>query len=110
MTAIPHTVTTPSPRERLPHTVEKLSTVLGEAAGAVSTCWSDLDAAGVFDSTRAAAIVDELLETVLTITQLGEPALGCASTLELIEELKARAEVSATVGDAWPHYRTVDSE
>lgn len=36
--------------------------------------------------------------------------LGCATTQELIAELAARADVSATIGEDWPRYRTVDSQ
>lgn len=38
------------------------------------------------------------------------PNLGCATTLELIEELEARARVSMVIGEDWPNYRTIDSE
>lgn len=39
-----------------------------------------------------------------------EATLGLATTEELIRELAARAEVSRIAGEAWPQYRTVDSE
>lgn len=35
---------------------------IGEAIGGASTCWENLRGAGVFDSTRASAIADELEE------------------------------------------------
>lgn len=35
--------------------------------------------------------------------------LGEATTLELILELHARADVARTTGETWPNYRTVDS-
>lgn len=38
-----------------------------------------------------------------------KPNLGCATTLELIMELAARADVANTIGEKWPTYRTVDS-
>lgn len=37
-----------------------LSEVLGQGAGAVSACWTGLSDAGVFESTRAAAIVEDM--------------------------------------------------
>jgi hypothetical protein len=36
--------------------------------------------------------------------------LGLATTHELIQELAARADVSKTIGEAWPNYRTVGDE
>lgn len=39
-----------------------------------------------------------------------KPNLGCATTLDLINELRARAEVSAIAGERWPSYRTVDHD
>ncbi len=38
-----------------------------------------------------------------------EPQLGCATTLQLLEELKARAEISDAIGEKWPSYRTIDN-
>lgn len=38
------------------------------------------------------------------------PHLGCATTLELIGELQARAHVADTIGEKWPTYRTVDDQ
>jgi len=35
-----------------------------------------------------------------------EAHLGLASTLDLISELQARADVANTIGDEWPSYRT----
>lgn len=37
-----------------------LSEVLGQGAGAVSSCWSHLGDAGVFDSERASEIVEDM--------------------------------------------------
>lgn len=37
-----------------------LSSVLGEGAGAVSVCWENMPLAGIFDSTRARGIVEEM--------------------------------------------------
>ncbi|QNJ59632.1 hypothetical protein SEA_KING2_62 [Arthrobacter phage King2] len=42
----------------------ELSRILGELAGAASTCWEDLNAAGVFDSTRAQMLVENALNEI----------------------------------------------
>lgn len=39
-----------------------------------------------------------------------KPNLGLATTKQLIEELAARVEVSATTGEDWPNYKTVSEE
>lgn len=36
-----------------------------------------------------------------------QPRLGYATTKQLIDELAARADVSATIGESWPSYSTV---
>lgn len=41
---------------------EDIETFIGHAVGATSACWSNLDGAGVFESVRAAQIVDEILD------------------------------------------------
>lgn len=38
-----------------------------------------------------------------------QPNLGCATTFQLINELDARASIATSVGEAWPLYRTIDS-
>lgn len=38
-----------------------LSEVIGVGAGAISACWGNLSGAGVFESTRAKGIVDEMM-------------------------------------------------
>lgn len=80
---------------------------IGQAIGAASRCWSDLDHAGDFDSVLAADIVQELYAFVgaringawmdREVTKdvevkVGppEPRLGCATTEELFRELIAR--------------------
>jgi len=50
---------------------------------------------------------DAIIAAVLAVKPT-EPLLGLATTTQLIEELSVRAEVSATIGEAWPSYRTVD--
>lgn len=85
---------------RLPYAESELRVRITEAIGAASSCWENLAGAGVFDSGRAAAIADDVIAEVLRLTQLGEPSLGCATTGQLIDELRARA------GD--PDYRSID--
>ena len=41
-------------------------------------------------------------------TEEPQANLGLATTQELIEELAARARVSAVIGEDWPLYRTID--
>jgi hypothetical protein len=43
-----------------------ISTAIGIVIGAASACWSNLEGAGVFESERASALVDVLLERVGT--------------------------------------------
>ncbi|QJD53396.1 hypothetical protein SEA_STEVIEBAY_66 [Arthrobacter phage StevieBAY] len=47
---------------------EKVNTIVGQCAGAVSVCWTGIESAGVFDSTQAAkhvkAAVAEIVELV----------------------------------------------
>jgi hypothetical protein len=38
------------------------------------------------------------------------PQLGLATTLELIDELAARAAVADAIGECWPTYRTVGGD
>ncbi|ASR80620.1 hypothetical protein SEA_JORDAN_67 [Arthrobacter phage Jordan] len=40
---------------------KELGRIVGDLAGQASTCWENLDAAGVYDSTRAKEIVEEAL-------------------------------------------------
>lgn len=44
----------------------------------------------------------------MTVNDEPQPNLGCATTAELIEELAARARVSARLGEDWPLYRSID--
>jgi hypothetical protein len=56
----------------------------------------------VMDERLALAIADEVFKID------NSPNLGCATTLELIEELGARARGAASVWEVWPNYRTID--
>lgn len=89
---------------RLPYAESALRERITGAVGAASTCWGNLDGAGVFDSERAAEIARELIDDVLKTTHMGEPNLGCATTKEIAEELLTRV----SLGHADPDYRTVD--
>lgn len=80
---------------------------LEEIRGAVARGWCHpSNAKKVLDSELAEAIVAEVYKVFLADK---EPYLGCATTRQLIDELAARAEVSETVGEKWPKYKTVDS-
>ena len=41
-----------------------LEEVIGNAVGAASTCWSNLEHAGVFDDLRAAKIMEEVVANI----------------------------------------------
>jgi hypothetical protein len=98
-------VTAPwEPQPRPGQSVEDipLSEWVGQALGAASACWSDLQGAGLFDSTRCAAINAALMarvelalqqaieRTMRTAKEEAGPALGLASTRELLEEVGQR--------------------
>jgi len=95
----PDGVPAPSPQEILtsalevlPHTMEALTERIREAVGEASVCW-DGGRSGVFDSDRALGVSERLLLDVVEMTALGRPSLGCATTAELLDELKARIDV-----------------
>jgi hypothetical protein len=74
--------------------------------GAVARAWCTPENENkVIDTDLALAASDEVYKLFL---EDKTAYLGCATTLELITELQARAEVSAVVGEKWPNYRTVD--
>ena len=89
-------------RTRLPHAESLLHEKVNMALGEVSACWDNLLGAGEFLSSRASGISTQLMDDILEITQLGEPTLGCATTDELLTELRSRAETNGTI-----NYRTV---
>jgi hypothetical protein len=41
-----------------------INQIVGECAGAVSVCWSEIGSAGIFDSSRAAKHVEEALAEI----------------------------------------------
>lgn len=87
------------------------SSLMENIRGAVARGWcAEKNRAKEFDSDLAEAIALELydLAIVKQYEADNEPRLGCASTLALINELAARAEVSRAVGEKWPLYRTID--
>ena len=47
--------------DKILNDAETLEQAVGYAVGAASMCWEDVDKAGVFESTRAGDIVDELV-------------------------------------------------
>lgn len=78
----------------LPYTESKLRVKITEAIGAGSACWDNLEGAGIFESTKAKQIAENLINDVLELTALGAPCLGCATTAQLLEELRSRIETS----------------
>ncbi len=89
---------------RLPYAESELRERIALAVGYASACWENLAGAGVFESDRARACVDDLTANVIRLTRLGEAHLGCATTAELREELEARERLGHTADD----YRTAD--
>ena len=90
----PHPMGEPSPLEqagtRTPAALEELRRIVGEAVGAASACWDNLDGAGTFQSEQALKVADRLLEDVVRVTALGLPSLGLATTEQLLDEICAR--------------------
>ena len=68
-----------------------------EAVGSASVCW---DKEGVFLSEQAINIARGL---DFFLDDIAEPLLGLATTAQLIDELRARAEINGYL-----NYRTVD--
>lgn len=91
---------------RLPYAESELRERIVTAIGAGSSCWENLAGAGVFESERAVEVANDLTAHVLRLTNLGEPALGCATTAQLLDELRTRLEVGLGGLD----YRPVDED
>lgn len=90
---------------------EALSRMVHEAVGAASTCWENLEGTGVFQDDRAREVAERLLNQIHSLAPAltRQPYLGYATTIDLINELQTRANVSLTIGEDWPKYRTADS-
>ncbi len=73
--------------------------------GAMSRAWCHSENEHKIMDTDLALAAAEEIETLIRADKT--PYLGCATTKELIDELAARADVSATVGEDWPFYRTI---
>jgi len=71
------------------------------AIGAASTCWESLEGTGVFDSTKAKELGEELIHLIKV------PRLGYATTRELIMELNSRMETATEDQLPFIEYRTV---
>ncbi len=74
-----------------------------QALGAASMCWSETPK-GVFDSTRAKAIGEALVEF---LHQREGARLGMATTGSLLDEIKTRIEIDYYVGGGGLDYTTV---
>lgn len=94
----------------LPHTRAKLREVIGQAIGTASMCWENPAGAGVFDSVRASALVEDVLAKVEDLTSMNDPSLGLATTARLVEELATRVRLHDPIGSFAPNYRTVDPD
>ena len=69
---------------------ESLESVLAQAIGAASGCWTNLRGAGIFESDRAKAILDELVAEVNERT--APPRLGRSAVIrEMTEEVYQNA-------------------
>ncbi len=49
--------------------VTSIRELLGQLTGAASMCWENVAKAGVFDSTRATALVDDALARIAELSQ-----------------------------------------
>ena len=56
----------------LPATATRLAEAIGQAIGEASMCWSPTPT-GVFDSTRASSVLDDLCDQVVTILSAAQP-------------------------------------
>jgi len=79
-------------------------TLIFEALGEVSMCWTPTPSTQVFDSTKAKEIGEKLVKD---LNSLDKANLGLAKTSELIYELSARCDTGSI--DKGGDYRTVDS-
>lgn len=84
---------------------ETLNELVFQALGAASMCWETPEGAGVFDSTRAKAIGDEVVARLRA--RENEPRLGCATTRQLLDEITTRIEIDGYNGGSGLDYRTV---
>jgi len=79
-------MTTTDPGERYLDKADTLEDLVFQALGAASACWANLEGAGVFESDRAKAIGDELLERL-------RAHLGGYTKLQLLAgEMRANSE------------------
>lgn len=66
---------------------EELNYLLHEKAGEISMCWSNIDKAGTFDSSKAISIVEEALTAILKLYSnhitLKEAYEECCDSLDL---------------------------
>jgi len=81
-----------------------LTEAVFQAIGAASTCWEHMEGTGIFQSNLAREIGEALMEEV---TSSLTPNLGLATTEELLKELIARGEVSATINEHAPFSRAL---
>lgn len=79
---------------------ETLEELVFQAIGAASTCWENLEGAGIFRATRAKALGDELLER---LRERENSLVKLISTRTLINELESRIE---TIPVLWPEKKS----
>jgi hypothetical protein len=84
---------------------DQLSSAVHQALGAASTCWESMAGTGVFDDVRARGVADGLLEWIRD-NYRNEPQLGLATTGQLLDEIRARLEVSGQINYSTVRHRS----
>lgn len=64
---------------------EELNYLLHEKAGEISMCWSDVDKAGTFDSSKAISIVEEALTAIEKL--IAERYMPKTDVMEYVSEI-----------------------
>lgn len=72
------------------HGNESLEEAVFQAFGFASSCWENVERAGVFQSDLAKEAAEELIAHIKRLSVPTEPSLGLATTKQLLEELEAR--------------------
>ena len=83
-----------------------LEAAVAQAIGRASVCWTETTS-GTFDSSTAIEICNALLAEIEAQTK-STPNLGCATTDQLLDELRARIDADYYAGGGGLDYSTVN--
>jgi hypothetical protein len=72
----------------------ELERIIGEGVGAASTCWETMDGTGVFDSTRAGQIVEEITQAAVSYSETREESFEDKARRYVFEYVKSRLEIT----------------